>query len=173
MREATAIAGVWQRHYCGTSPARVLDIGCGLAAVDVFLWRTMAVESIALLDGSAVGRKDVYTDGSRAWNDVSIGCEVVNQNTTIRARGLYPTEQTLPHSDLIISLRSWCHHYPAAVYLDRVTRALAPGGILICDCRIGMGNYETLAQWFAPIAHVEWSPKRLRVAWRLKDERGM
>jgi SAM-dependent methyltransferase len=165
-REAKAIGQAWTKYVdAKTFPtmASVLDIGCGLAAVDALLWYNIPVESIALLDGDAVGRKDSFTNGVKAWNDVAIGAEVVNQNTTIRARTLHPDAKKFPESNLILSLRSWCHHYPASVYLDRVLRALVPHGLLVVDCRAGLDHLDQLqAAGLHYLDTLEESPKRAR-----------
>lgn len=164
--EAKVIGAAWCRYVDGhgfPAMARVLDIGCGLAAVDAFLWRTVPVESIALLDGYEVGRKESFTTGAHAWNDVRMGAAVVNENTTIRAQCLHPDSKTFPPSDLILSLRSWCHHYPASVYLDRVMDALVPHGLLVVDCRAGMDHLDQLkAAGLRCVGTLETSPKRAR-----------
>jgi hypothetical protein len=37
--------------------------------------------------------------------------------------------------DLVISLGSWCFHYPPATYLDAIFGRCRPGGVLILDVR--------------------------------------
>lgn len=160
-READAIAPYWP-----AAGYRLLDIGCGLGAVDTFLWERCPVTDIHLLDGEGPGPKAVYTDGSYAWNDVQDAAVYVRSHTRARVHTHRLTD-AFPAVDVVISLRSWCHHYPAQVYLDRVVAALTPGGVLVCDCRVDSGNYDALLRaGFAPVTELEQSYKRRRVVWR-------
>lgn len=160
-REAEAIAS----HFPATG-YRLLDIGCGLGAVDAELWHVCPITDIHLLDGDGPGKKEPYTDGSYAWNDVSDAERFVRGHCGARVY-TYRIGDRFPDVDMIISLRSWCHHYPAAVYLDRAVAALPHNGILICDCRVGSGNFDALAHAaFTPVAELERSDKRNRVVWR-------
>lgn len=158
-REAELIAPHWP-----ASGYRILDIGCGLAAVDCFLWEYCPIEQIHLLDGDGPRKKEPYTDGSYAWNDVADAYRYVRQRCgACRVDSYYVDEPVFPKVDMVLSLRSWCHHYPAAVYLHRVMAALQPNGRLVVDCRAGTDNLAQLkAAGFSPIAILEESPKRRR-----------
>lgn len=155
-----------QQFKASRLPLRILDIGCGLAAVDAFLCQMIPIDCVALLDGVGLGKKDVYTDGSFAWNDVNFGVEVVRANVSskVDVGPVRMDQDFFPCVDVVLSLRSWCHHYPASVYLDRVRESLEPDGLLIVDCRKGRGNVEVLERsGFRKVVCIEESPKRERL----------
>jgi len=130
----------------------VLDIGCGLAAIDVMLARALLLRSIHLLDGEAdrpQERVKFRPGGTQAWNDVRIGGLLVSENLPPAEEPATVNTYTDPakifiNVGLVISLKSWCHHYPASTYLPLVRRSLARGGVLIVDIRKGTSGREEL-----------------------------
>lgn len=167
-RESYDIIRVLDRHFDLKVPLRMMDIGCGFAAVDAYLCQRIPVEYMALLDGDVPGRKQSYTDGAKAWNDVRIGAKVVYHNTKLQAECFFPGSRIFaPNLNFIISLRSWCHHYPAGIYLRQSYNALVPFGIMILDCRTGEGNSEAIqAGGFRVLECLEESPKRQRLVFQ-------
>ena len=131
----------------------VLDIGCGLAGIDLMLHRHYAPESprFALLDREGVST-DVfygYEDDAAHYASLGIARRLLEENgvppediaTFDPDRDGYPAGRTY---DLILSLISWGFHYPVSTYLDDVQRTLAPGGTLIVDVRDGTGAEDEL-----------------------------
>lgn len=130
-------------------PATVLDIGCGLGLLDVLIAQAYMPTTVHLLDGSGdpARRSRGYRLQMEAWNDVDMAATMFRANvysgTCPFARVHRPGEFDIP-ADLILSSRSWCHHYPAAVYLASVKRSLAAGGLLVVDVRAGTDNLDVL-----------------------------
>ncbi len=160
-------------------PARVtdiLDIGCGLAGIDSWLYERYGHPVINLLDGSgevenASNRIGFHVHGMKPFNDMSVARELLELN------GVSPEEiQMWPvgysgdaiRCDLCISLLSWGWHYPIETYLDLVWDSLSDGGRLILDVRAGTGGDNSLdAKGFIRTAVIRTGPK----GWRLCYER--
>lgn len=129
-------------------PARSLDIGCGLAVIDVFLARA-GVSTIRLMDGAAnIPRITGIKEGTQAWADVGIGTDVVKRNVRGGAVVYRHVADAYPPSpipvDMIISTRSWGHHYAMSTYLDLARKSLSYGNPLIVDVRTGTNGKQEL-----------------------------
>lgn len=118
-------------------PRVVLDIGCGLAYIDVLIAQAVPLQHIHLVDGDGtVPQVAGYRPDTKAWNDVTLGVEMVRLNTDVPVTGHHDVPKKINvKSDLIISCRSWGHHYPIDVYLATVDRCLMPDGYVITDIR--------------------------------------
>ena len=128
----------------------VLDIGCGLALIDIMIARHYLVDEVHLIDGDGSSQKGVgYDPDAVAWNDVRLGADMVRANvpdddvivTPHFAPGDWPR---MGKFDLVISCRSWCHHYPAATYARQVAASLTPGGLVITDIRRKTNGLQTM-----------------------------
>lgn len=139
----------------------VLDIGCGLAGIDALLVRKFDTRRVHLLDGDGSSPKvNGWNWATDAWNDVGKGAELVRANggpgieviTHVAGRQLQIDDQL----DLVISLRSWGHHYPIGIYLEPVQRILKPNGMLILDIRRKTDGVEQLyAAGFCRVDRIE------------------
>jgi SAM-dependent methyltransferase len=144
----------------GVPVRSMLDIGCGLALVDVLLARAVAPRRVYLLDGAEPGVLDRgYKTVMQPWGSVAIAASMfrANVDAAVELVTLAPEPFELDHPvDLIISNRSWGHHYPVSVYLESVTRSLAPGGVLAVDLRAGRGGAaEIQAAGFEHVAEIK------------------
>lgn len=142
----------------GVSVRSMLDIGCGLALVDIMLARAIAPERVYLLDGVAPGVLDRgYKVDMQPWNSVTLAASMfrANVDAVVELVTIVPPVTALPPVDLIISTRSWGHHYPVTAYLEAVARSLAPGGVLAVDLRTGRGGAaEIQTAGFEQIAEI-------------------
>ena len=110
----------------------ILDIGCGMAGIDVYLKRKFPDSKLYLLDGD--GEKAKY-----GWNAVSTPYNSrKSTEALLKANGFavdkwfdIGTKEELK-ADLIISLLSWGFHYPLNTY--------KVSGFCIADLRIGHGE---------------------------------
>lgn len=121
-------------------PGSVLDIGAGLGGPSVFLQRA-CTGTLYVVDGTGWSDWRVgYRRRMAPFNDLELTREILEANGVDDyvflevAPGRTPM---FPPVDNVVSLLSWCWHYPPAAYLDRVVRALKPGGRLIVDVRRG------------------------------------
>lgn len=152
-------------------PARILDIGCGMAGIDVFLYQHYRYykhrPEIVLADKQGVANVIVcgfqpskdhfshYHDFSLARQLLAVNGVPESQLTTwdLHDQGLPDTP-----SDVVISLLSWGFHYPIADYQPVV----APGGVIIAECRIGTDGEAQLAQYGAcTVVHVADKYRRI------------
>ena len=127
----------------------VLDIGCGLAGIDALIANTYKTKTFHLLDGSGAREKlngfSVVTP--EPWDDVSRGVRFMRDNVDDDVAIIPHHPDTLPKCgvvDLILSLRSWGHHYPIHTYLNLAKRSLSLGGHLVLDIRKGTDGYDQL-----------------------------
>lgn len=117
----------------------VLDIGSGLAGIDVLIANAFGTKEFHLMDGSGVGDKlNKYNDfATDAWDDVARGEKLMRANVSddVVIKTYHANRDLTIPVDLIISLKSWAHHYPAYTYMDLAKRSLNPGGHIIVDIR--------------------------------------
>lgn len=161
-------------------PARagtILDIGCGVAGIDVALHQHYAAQppQFRLLDKSAVSERVFYDFHAAGafYNSLATAARVLTSNGVApaaiqqfeaRAENLIPLREG--SVDLILSLISWGFHYPVATYLQEAARALAPGGTLILDVRRDSGGLEELRSVFPGLTTISEQPKFLRLCAR-------
>lgn len=109
----------------------ILEIGCGMAALEVFMKRRYPLARLELLDGDRISNAggagysnnpDVYN--SRAHTELLLGSNGVHVD---RWHDIGTRE--LLEADLIISMASFGYHYPLSTYRCR--------GFAIIDLRRG------------------------------------
>jgi SAM-dependent methyltransferase len=144
---------------------RVLDIGCGIAGIDLLLYRHLegGLESLHLLDRTAVAPRVFYGFRSAGafYNSLSVARRLLVSNgvpddiihTMEVGEDLrIPMEGPL---DLVISLISWGFHYPVETYLEQAHALLRAGGRLILDVRKGQGGEQQIARRFSTVQAFE------------------
>ena len=108
----------------------MLDIGCGMAGIDVLFWREYCPR-LFLLDGNGMTEaRTGFHERMDYYNSLPITRRLLEMN------GVPPEHisTALPERcDLVISLFSWGFHYPVSTYLPLVKTVLHPGGRLILD----------------------------------------
>lgn len=122
------------------NPTSLLDIGCGLAIADAIFSRYFNLKEIHLLDGDGTApRSDGWhPEGMAAWTDVNMAAQIVRMNgsrrTTVYPHVARPDFKPAFKVDMVMSLKSWGHHYPIPIYRDLAAQVCNPGGLLILDC---------------------------------------
>ncbi len=161
----------------GEAP-RVLDIGCGLAAMSVRIVRELGadgVDFLGLMDGKGDQelRRVGYSAETRPWFDVKLSLAFARANlpSGVKAVPVEPDPaESWPAADLVVSFKSWGHHYPVSTYLDFVGRSLKPGGLLILDLRKGRSADEALKEAGYHYVAQPWSTEKLdRYVFRRND----
>jgi SAM-dependent methyltransferase len=156
----------------GTCSA-VLDIGCGVAGIDVLLQRHYANQPIHfyLLDRSRVEKRVFYMFQPQAafYNSLDVSRAMLTGN------GIAPAYVHLIEAndqasidietqvDVVLSLLSWGFHYPVAMYVDRVHALLRAPGVVILDVRKGTDGMDVLRRTFRHVEVVLNTPKYDRV----------
>lgn len=115
--------------YLPESVNSIVDIGCGMGGIDVYLHRKYPDARITLIDGDGheAGIKPEYgfVDNYNTYNSRSA------TESLLHANGVHGFEWAEPEhidADLIISLLAWGFHFPLKTY--RVS------GFCIADLRI-------------------------------------
>ena len=110
----------------------VLDIGSGLGGIDILLNRAWGC-NVTLMDG--VNDPPVMVRHSRSFSNRAVALNYFKANGAIEPDYVDPKR---PHSvvaDLVISLGSWCFHYPPSNYLDFVLNNCIGVKRMIVDLR--------------------------------------
>lgn len=138
----------------------ILDIGCGVAGIDVLLNKHYEGKpTFYLLDKTKIEKSVFYGFKPRGafYNSLDIAKEMLIQNG-ISERCVRCVEATDANKidihckvDLVISLISWGFHYPIEIYLDKVYDKLVEGGFLIIDVRKGTNGIELLNNKFSRV----------------------
>lgn len=153
----------------------ILDIGCGVAGIDVLLnWhfqQQSASIHFYLLDKTATNKSIFYGFEQRGafYNSLTVAREVLTQNGLAQER-ISLLEATPDYQinisesvDFIISLISWGFHYPVATYLPQAYKILKPGGRLILDIRKNSGEYIIFGELFSLLTVISETEKSLRI----------
>lgn len=159
----------------------ILDIGCGVAGIDVLLHRHYAGRSAAdrgpdlyLLDKTRTETSVYYMFKQRGafYNSLEVARKLLVANG-VPERRVHLLEATSRNEiavqtkvDLVLSLISWGFHYPVETYVDRVRGLLADGGVVILDVRKGTAGVDALKRRFRQIDLVFERTKWYRLAAR-------
>ncbi|OEK06760.1 class I SAM-dependent methyltransferase [Roseivirga misakiensis] len=137
--------------------SNILDIGCGIAGIDLFLSQTYQHEvNLHLIDKTSIQEEVFYgyEPSGSFYNSMEYSRGFLEQNGVPKSN-IHLQEATddneilFPVSfDLVVSLISWGYHYPVSTYLDTVFDKLAPGGKLIIDVRKGSEGLELIKEKF-------------------------
>jgi len=131
----------------------VLDIGCGIAAIDARLHGLYPDADFYLLDRSALDvqygkatEQVFYTSLQTALRMMVNNGVPVKQVHLLEAADDYviPSDTKV---DLALSLFAWGWHFPLGKYAEEVARLVKPGGLLIVDIRNDEGE-EILLESF-------------------------
>lgn len=150
----------------------ILDIGCGIAGVDVYISNHYNNSiDIYLLDKTLMENKVHYGfEQKGAFYNSLEGAKDFLISNSIKSDKIFIQEATDDNKitfddkfDLIISLISWGFHYPVSTYLNEVYNKLSNNGILIIDVRKETDGIEKLKEVFPKLEVVFDSSKFQRI----------
>jgi SAM-dependent methyltransferase len=161
------------KPYLPATAASIMDIGCGIAALDALLFEHYGEQEpvLYLVDRSELsgriyfgfrGEAAFYNSLGRAKRTLLVNGVPHYRIRTIEA----PGDELLPNVaplDLVISILSWGFHFPISTYLNCVCDCLAPNGRLIVDVRRNTDGLERLAACFSDLSIISEMPKAQRV----------
>lgn len=149
-----------------------LDIGCGVAGIDVFIYKHYDNRPCAYLLDKSQLEKSIYYSFKRKgafYNSLNIAREVLAING-IAAEKINLIEandnndiNVSKKMDLIISLISWGYHYPVEVYIEQVCEKLNVNGLLIIDIRKQSDGLAELKKYFSSVIEIHATDKYTRV----------
>ena len=155
------------------SARAILDIGCGLAGIDVLIfhhyWLRMgSAPRVYLLDKTEITHRMTYGFSARQRFYASL-----NESRKLLIENGIPADRIhfveperldwIGDIDLVLSLSSWGFHYPLATYLDYVRALLLGGGVGVTDVRGEKESVETLKAAFSRVDVIQRLGIRTRV----------
>ena len=119
----------------------VIDVGSGVAIFDLILSQLLPNTTFTLLDKTTdtnfVEESFVQIDENGNYpfyNNWEIVEDCINASNLNRNNfNFIGPSDPWPKTDLIISLWSWCWHYPKETYWDNAIASLRPNGQLVLD----------------------------------------
>ena len=134
------------KDFLPENPKNILDIGCGVAGIDIMLFKRYSRENKSpnfhLLDRTEINQKVYYgLEKTAAYYNSLVTAKDLLMANGVSESHIHTQEVTgapiFPEKKfgLIISLISWGFHYPVSAYLDQVYNLLIDGGVLIMDVR--------------------------------------
>lgn len=155
-------------HLLPENTSNILDIGCGMSGIDVFLSGVYNhTPSITLLDKNGVSKKinagfNQTAEQFANYHDFSLAKDLLIQNgvpeENIKTCDIQTDVFPETSFDIVISLLSWGFHYPISTYSPNIN----PGGVIICDVRKDTDGLVKLAD-YGKITVVYESKKYVRV----------
>lgn len=143
------------RPHLPKSCKRILDIGCGIGGIDLYLYNHYkGLCNLHLLDYSKTSEQIYYgyKQTGAAYNSLHLTRQFLEVNE-VSPDDIYTHDADcgfpLDSYDLIISLLSCGFHYPVEIYLDKIKQAKA--GIVILDIRKHSNQMELLKSNFASV----------------------
>lgn len=136
------------KGYLPQGKGKILDIGSGLGGIHLHLHGLNPIMDHYLLDKDRCDHIMLYgfRDETEAYNSFDeskmyllagglseaqlnyLNCELGSEIDAF-------IEKNAGKIDLVISLKSWCFHYPASTYIDMVNKLLRKEGKVIVDMR--------------------------------------
>lgn len=101
--------------------SRILEIGCGMAALQVWMHERYPDAEIELLDADETTTQGGagYSDKSELYNSWARTEELLGANGVTVSRWHRVGTQDLLEADLVVSMASWGYHYPLSTYKVR------------------------------------------------------
>lgn len=161
------------REYLPKEVDSILDIGCGLAGIDILLSKHYKHPELYLMDNSEVSEKVVYGyDRRREFYSSFDATEALLKANYIKNYNLIDIKiKRLPmfeKIDLVISLLSCGYHYPVTEYLGYIKTILSKDGSLIIDIREKTDGIEIVKKLFPKIKKISYNNKSIRICARQK-----
>jgi SAM-dependent methyltransferase len=147
------------------SARSVLDVGCGLAGIDVHIHEYLRSNdpNIYLLDRTHVEDRVWYSFEAKGafYNSLELAKVNLIRNGVpedrvhcIEAPDDGNLDGVIRSVDLVISTISWGFHYPISLYLGSVARIMSNGGVLLVDIRKGTDGLAELERQFPRLTEV-------------------
>lgn len=94
----------------------ILDVGCGMAGIDILLKRHYPAASLWLLDGDGAEKRDGWNETLNAFSSRTAADELLAANGVKADCWIDVNTSELLKAELIISLASLGYHYPLSTY---------------------------------------------------------
>ena len=159
------------KDYLPNTVNNILDIGCGVAGIDVLFDKYYNKPNIFLLDKTE--NKTVFygfNPHGSFYNSLNISESMLTENGCDKDRVhlIEATDDfdinTPPNLkfDIVMSFISWGFHYPIETYLPKVMDLLTDDGVVIIDLR-NSARMKTLETYFDDVQKICQKNKACRV----------
>ena len=117
---------------------RVIDVGCGIATFDLTLHHLNKDIEFFLVDKTTVEypkQPTYYSQEYYSYNLWEVFNDSLNSPEVDKSKFniLSPNDEWPDDVDLVISMFSWCWHYPKDYYWTKLVKSLKIGGTLILE----------------------------------------
>jgi len=163
----------------GIKPTSMLDIGSGRAVKSLLIADHYKIGRVHLMDGTGGSCKDTGNNGGytekvpEAWSDVRDGYNnFVARLPHVECHWhIADPNLVIPPVDLIVSFRSWGHHFNINAYTDLARRCLTDNGLVVTDIRRRTeGEERMIAAGFVTVMQIpNESEKARRLVFKLSE----
>ncbi len=156
------------RDFLPTLVESILDIGCGLGAIDILLSKHYGQPELFLMDNSEIDKNIYYgfEEKGACYNSFEETEKLMKVNYIKNYNLIDIKGQRLPvfeKIDLVISLLSCGYHYSVKEYLDYINTILSKNGALILDIREWSDGIEIIKEVFPNVKEISHYNKSIRI----------
>tara|TARA_B100001939_G_scaffold223556_1_gene192372 strand:+ start:1221 stop:1931 length:711 start_codon:yes stop_codon:yes gene_type:complete len=146
------------KNYLPNSPKNIMDIGCGLGVIDIYLNRIFKNSpNFFLLDKNRIDNKIKYgfSNNYESYNDLSETKNILIANQiNLNQINLFDVEKDITIEEeinLVISLKSMGYHYPFELYLKLFNQCCSKNTLFIFDLSKTYFDQNKLKKYFEKI----------------------
>ena len=142
------------KNYLPKSAKNIMDIGCGLGIIDIYLNRFFNNPNFFLLDKNRIDKKIKYgfSDNYESYNDLTETKNILlNNKFKNSCIKLFNVENKIiinKKIDLVISLKSMGYNYPLEIYLNLFKKCCSKNTIFIFDVNEKYYNKNVIEKYF-------------------------
>lgn len=157
------------KRFLPRSCLSVLDVGSGLGGIDIMINRHYGCVKIELLDGE--DDPPEMKLHRQTFNNMTVARDFLNKNGVDNVVAFNANDPVkwvdLGKVDLVISLGSWCFHYPPKAYMSFVLSKCHMATVVIVDVRKEKPEYlDQLSRNFEMLGVAYEMPKFSRIVFR-------
>lgn len=145
------------KNFLPTNASNILDIGCGLAILDIFLAQNYEKPNFFLIDKNKVDLKIKYgfSKNYESYNNLNETRKVLLANNILDEQiFIKNAEEKIDINkkmDLVLSIKSMAFHYPLENYLDLLKRVCTKNTEFIFDISTERYQLDSLSEYFEKI----------------------
>ena len=145
------------KNFLPSNASNILDIGCGLAILDIFLAQNYEKPNFFLIDKNKVDLKIKYgfSKNYESYNNLNETKKVLLANNILDEQiFIKNAEEKIDINkkmDLVLSIKSMAFHYPLENYLDLLRRVCTKNTEFIFDISTERYQLDSLSEYFEKI----------------------
>lgn len=145
------------KNFLPSNVSNILDIGCGLAILDIFLAQRYKKSNFFLIDKNKVDLKIKYgfSKNYESYNNLNETKKILLANNILGEQiFLKNAEEKIDINkkmDLVLSIKSMAFHYPLENYLDLLKRVCTKNTEFIFDISTERYQLDSLSEYFEKI----------------------